>query len=157
MGTRSTFQGVVRSYGGQPKQSGTTPGVLTMSEVIAFNGASSTSIAVSVGSTTGTNVPFVLPIGSVPLYFAVTNAAGTTTTATINFGTAANATSIANNLVVGVKGIVAITGTAVTAAGLSANTTVYANVGSTAGTGVVAGVFTYTVQDNAKPGEQAGY
>ena len=154
--TRSTFQGIVRSYGGQTKQSGTAPGVLVMSEVITFLSSTATSTPVSIGSTVNSAALFVLPQGAIPLSFAIVVAAGTTTTATVNIGSAANATGFAQNLVVGAKGLYTLTGTLVTGVGLTANTTVYANVGSTAGSGNVTGVFTYTVVDNGKPGEQSG-
>jgi hypothetical protein len=154
--TRSTFQGIVRSYGGQTKQSGTAPGVLVMSEVITFLSSTATSTPVSIGSTVNSVAPFVLPIGAIPLNFSVVVAAGTTTTATVNIGSAASSTGFAQNLVAGVKGITALTGSLVTGVGLTANTTVYANVGSTAGSGNVTGVITYTVVDNGKPGEQSG-
>jgi hypothetical protein len=156
--TKSSFQGIVRSYGGQNKNSGVTPGVATMSEVISFLSSTTTATPIQIGSTVASsNLNFVLPLGAVPIYFAVVNAAGTTTTATVNFGDSVNTTSIAQNLVVGAKAIVQLTGSSVVASGLTANTTVYAKVGSTAGSGVVSGVITYTVQDNGKPGEQAGY
>ena len=157
MGTRSTFQGYVRTYGGQQKESGVAPGVLVASEVITFLSSTTTATAVSIGATVNSNVPFVLPQGAIPLNFVVLTAAGTTTTATVNIGSAANVTSIAQNLVVGVKGAVAMTGSSVLAAGLSVNTTVYANVGSTAGSGNVTGVFSYTFADGtAQPGEVSG-
>lgn len=154
--TRSTFQGIVRSYGGQNKNSGVAPGVAVMSEVITFLSSTATSTPVSIGSTVNSLQPFVLPIGAIPLNFAVVVAAGTTTTATVNIGSATNATGFAQNFVVGVKGNNGVTGSLVTGVGLTVNTTVYASVGSTAGSGNVTGVFTYTVVDNGKPGEQSG-
>ena len=154
--TRSTFQGIVRSYGGQPKQSGTAPGVLVMSEVITFLSSTTTATAVSIGSTVNANNPFVLPAGAIPLAFAVVVAAGTTTTATVALGSAANSTGFATNAVVGAKGLNTLTGSLVTGVGLTANTTVVASVGSTAGTGNVTGVITYTVIDNGGKGEQSG-
>ena len=84
-----------------------------------------------------------------------TSAGGATTT--INLGSAANSTGFAQNLVSGAKGVNALTGTLVVAAGVSANTTVVASVGSTAGTGNVSGVFTYTFADGTgQPGEVSG-
>ena len=154
--TRSTFQGIVRSYGGQTKQSGTAPGVLVMSEVITFLSSTATSTPVSIGSTVNSAALFVLPQGAIPLSFAIVVPAGTTTTATVNIGSAANATGFAQNLVVGAKGLYTLTGTLVTGVGLTANTTVVASVGSTAGTGNVTGVITYTVVDNGAKGEQSG-
>jgi len=35
----TSFQGIVRSYGGQDKSSGATPGVVLLSEVISFDAA----------------------------------------------------------------------------------------------------------------------
>ena len=156
MGTRSTFQGVVRSYGGQNKNSGVAPGVAVMSEVITFLSSTATATAVSIGSTVNATQPFVLPIGAIPLAFAVVVAAGTTTTATVALGSAANSTGFATNAVVGAKGLNTLTGSLVTGVGLTANTTVVASVGSTAGSGNVTGVITYTVVDNGYKGEQSG-
>ena len=154
MTTKSTFQGYVRTYGGVDKSSGVTPGTLIASEVITFLSSTATATAVSVGATVNANAPFVLPQGAIPTNFIVLTAAGTTATATINFGSAANATSIAQNLVVGARAAVLMTGASVIATGLSANTTVVANVGSTAGSGNVTGVFVYTFADQtAQPGE----
>jgi len=157
MANRSTFQGYVRTYGGQDKSSGVAPGVLVASEVITFLSSTTTATAVSIGATVNSNVPFVLPQGAIPLNFVVLTAAGTTATATVNLGSAGSTTGIANNLVVGAKGAVSMTGTLVVAAGLTANTTVVASVGSTAGTGNVTGVFSYTFADGtAQPGEVSG-
>ena len=92
MTTKSTFQGYVRTYGGVDRNSGVTPGTLIASEVITFLSSTATATAVSVGATVKANAPFVLPQGAIPTNFIVLTAAGTTTTATINFGSAANAT-----------------------------------------------------------------
>ena len=157
MANRSTFQGYVRTYGGQDKSSGVAPGVLVASEVITFLSSTATATAVSIGATVNANAPFVLPQGAIPLNFAVlsTSAGGATTT--INLGSAANSTGFAQNLVSGAKGVNSLTGTLVVAAGISANTTVVASVGSTAGTGNVSGVFTYTFADGTgQPGEVSG-
>ena len=151
---KSTFQGYVRTYGGQDRNSGVTPGTLVASEVITFLCSTATATAVSVGATVNANAPFVLPQGAIPTNFIVLTAAGTTTSATINLGSAANVTSIAENLVVGVRAAALMTGSSVVATGLPANTTVFANVGSTNGTGNVTGVFVYTFADQtAQPGE----
>ena len=154
---KSTFQGYVRTYGGQDRSSGVTPGTLVASEVITFLCSTATATAVSVGATVNANAPFVLPQGAIPLNFAVlsTSAGGATTT--INLGTAANSTGFAQNLVSGAKGVNALTGTLVVGTGITANSTVVASVGSTAGTGNVTGVFTYTFADGTgQPGEVSG-
>jgi len=156
MANKSTFQGYVRTYGGQDKSSGVAPGVLVASEVITFLASTTTATAVSIGTALNTNVPFVLPQGAIPLNFAVlsTSAGGATTT--INLGTTANSTGFANNLVSGAKGVNALTGTLVVGAGITANSTVVASVGSTAGTGNVTGVITFTFADGTgKPGEES--
>ena len=156
MGTKSTFQGYVRTYGGQDKSSGVDPGVLVASEVITFLSSTTTATAVSIGATVNANVPFVLPQGAIPLSFAVLTTSGGGATTTVNLGSAGSTTGIANNLVTGAKGVVALTGTLVVAAGLTANTTVVGSVGSTAGTGNVSGIFTYTFNDGTgKPGEES--
>ena len=156
MANKSTFQGYVRTYGGQDKSSGVDPGVLIASTLITFLSSTATATAVSVGATVNANAPFVLPQGAIPLNFAVlsTSAGGATTT--INLGTAANSTGFAQNLVSGAKGVNALTGTLVVGTGITANSTVVASVGSTAGTGNVSGIFTYTFNDGiGKPGEES--
>ena len=151
---KSTFQGYVRTYGGQDKSSGVDPGVLIASTVITFLASTTTATAVSVGATVNANASFILPQGAIPISFAVlsTSAGGATTT--INLGTAANSTGFAQNLVSGAKGVNALTGALVAATGITANATVVGSVGSTAGTGNVSGVFTYTFADGTgQPGE----
>ena len=156
MANKSTFQGYVRTYGGQDKSSGVDPGVLIASTLITFLSSTATATAVSVGATVNANAPFVLPQGAIPLSFAVLSTSGGGATTTVNLGSAGSTTGIANNLVTGAKGVVALTGTLVVAAGLTANTTVVGSVGSTAGTGNVSGIFTYTFNDGTgKPGEES--
>jgi len=156
MANKSTFQGYVRTYGGQDKSSGVDPGVLVASTLITFLSSTTTATAVSVGATVNSLAPFVLPQGAIPLSFAVLSTSGGGATTTVNLGSAGSTTGIANNLVTGAKGVVALTGTLVVAAGLTANTTVVGSVGSTAGTGNVSGIFTYTFNDGTgKPGEES--
>lgn len=161
MGTRSTFQGIVRTYGGQYKEQGTTPAVLVASQVVSFTCSTTVATPLAIGSTvsggTSAGPNLVLPAGAIPLSFQVITA-GSGATATADFGTIAGttnvaaSTSIGNEIVIGTTGIKVFNGTAVSAAGLSANATVYANVGATAGTGTVTGVFTWTFSDNAQDG-----
>lgn len=161
MGTRSTFQGIVRTYGGQYKENGTTPAVLVASQVVSFLCSTTVATPLAIGSTAsgGTNAGpnLVLPAGAIPLSFQVITA-GSGATATADFGTIAGttnvaaSTSIGNEIVIGTTGIKVFNGTSVSASGLSANATVYSNVGATAGTGTVTGVFTWTFSDNAQDG-----
>lgn len=165
MGTRSTFQGIVRTYGGQYKENGTTPAVLVASQVVSFTCSTTVATPLAIGNTvsggTGAGLNLVLPAGAIPLSFQVITA-GSGATATADFGTVAGttnvaaSTSIGNEIVIGTTGIKVFNGTAVSASGLSANATVYSNVGATAGTGTVTGVFTWTFSDNAKDGVESG-
>ena len=161
MGTRSTFQGIVRTYGGQYKENGTTPAVLVASQVVSFLCSTTVATPLAIGSTasggTGAGQNLVLPAGAIPLSFQVITA-GSGATATADFGTIAGttnvaaSTSIGNEIVIGTTGIKVFNGTSVSASGLSANATVYSNVGATAGTGTVTGVFTWTFSDNGHDG-----
>jgi hypothetical protein len=132
----TTFQGIVRSHGGQDK-SATTPGVVVLSEVISFNAAA------SAGSLEG----------AIPISFTVI-VGSTGAGSTVDIGTTADVDGFFNEVASVTKGsIKGADGALVVAGGIPANATVAASVGVTAGTGTVTGVFTYTVVDNAKPGE----
>jgi len=73
---------------------------------------------------------------------------------TVDIGTTADVDGFFNEVASVTKGsIKGADGALVVAAGLSANATVAASVGATAGTGTVTGIFTYTIADNAQPGE----
>ena len=151
----TTFQGKVRSYGGQDKSSGATPGVVLLSEVISFNAAATavslTPVRIGISATAG-NL-FVLPKGAIPVSFTVV-AASTGANSTVDIGTTADVDGFFNEVASVTKGsIKGADGALVVAGGIPANATVAASVGVTAGTGTVTGVFTYTVVDNAKPGE----
>jgi hypothetical protein len=165
MGTRSTFQGIVRTYGGQYKENGTTPGVLISSEYVSFSCSTTVATPLCIGATVygGTNagLPLVLPQGAIPISLLVVTTQSTTATCTIDIGTAnttnvAGSTSIGNEIVVGTAGVKVFNGTAVSAAGLSANATVYANVGATAGNGNVQAIITWTFSDNGQDGVVSG-
>ena len=152
MATRSTFQGIIRSYGGQAKESGVTPAPVIVGEVVSFLSSTATATALRVGTSASAGTVFVLPQGAVPISLAVITPA-TGSTSTVDIGTLANSTAFADELVVGTAGVKVFSGAGVTGVGLSANATVYANVGSSAGTGTVTGVFTYAVVDAGQPGE----
>lgn len=150
---KTTFQGVVRSYGGQDKSSGVSPAVITQSEVISFLSSTTTSTPVRIGASASTGDVFVLPAGAVPMSFQVVvpaSGAG----ATVDIGSDDDDNGFFDECVVATKGtITGAAGAEVIAAGVTANSTVYGKVGSTAGTGTVTGVFTFTVADNGKPSE----
>lgn len=152
MATRSTFQGIIRTYGGQDKSSGVTPAPVIVGEVVSFLSSTATSTPIRVGVSASAGTVFVLPQGAIPISLAViTPSSGATST--VDIGSAANATAFGNEIVTGTAGVKALAGAGVTGVGISSNTTVYANVGSTAGTGTVTGIFTYAVVDAGLPGE----
>jgi hypothetical protein len=150
----TSFQGIVRSYGGQDK-SVTTPGVVVLSEVISFNAAAAAVdlTPVRIGSSATTGDTFVLPKGAIPISFTVV-VASTGAGSTVDIGTTADVDGFFNEVASVTKGsIKGADGALVVAGGITANATVAASVGATAGTGTVTGVFTYTIVDNAQPGE----
>jgi len=151
----TTFQGKVRSYGGQDKSSGATPGVVLLSEVISFNAAATAGslTPVRIGTSATAGNLFVLPKGAIPVSFTVV-AASTGAGSTVDIGTTADVDGFFNEVASVTKGsIKGADGALVVAGGIPANATVAASVGATAGTGTVTGVFTYTVVDNAVAGE----
>ena len=150
----TSFQGIVRSYGGQDK-SATTPGVVVLSEVISFN-AAATAVSltpVRIGTSATTGATFILPKGAIPISFTVV-VPSTGASSTVDIGTTADVDGFFNEVASVTKGTIkGADGALVVAGGITVNSTVAASVGATAGTGTVTGVFTYTVVDNAKPGE----
>jgi hypothetical protein len=150
----TSFQGIVRSYGGQDK-SLTTPGVVVLSETISFD-AAATAVSltpVRIGTSASAGDTFILPKGAIPISFSVV-VASSGASSTVDIGTTADVDGFFNEVTSVTKGSINGAGGAlVIAGGIPANATVAASVGSTAGTGTVTGVFTYTIVDNAQPGE----
>jgi hypothetical protein len=150
----TSFQGIVRSYGGQDK-SVTTPGVVVLSEVISFD-AAATAVSltpVRIGTSASAGATFILPKGAIPISLTVV-VASSGAGSTVDIGTTADVDGFFNEVASVTKGsIKGADGALVIAGGIPANATVAASVGATAGTGTVTGVFTYTIVDNAQPGE----
>ena len=150
----TSFQGIVRSYGGQDK-SVTTPGVVVLSETISFNAAATAAslTPVRIGTSASAGARFILPKGAIPISFSVV-VASSGASSTVDIGTTADVDGFFNEVTSVTKGSINGAGGAlVVAGGIPANATVAASVGATAGTGTVTGVFTYTIVDNAQPGE----
>ena len=150
----TSFQGIVRSYGGQDK-SVTTPGVVVLSEIISFNAAATAAslTPVRIGTSATTGATFILPKGAIPISFSVV-VASSGASSTVDIGTTDDVDGFFNEVTSVTKGSINGAGGAlVVAGGIPANATVAASVGATAGTGTVTGVFTYTIVDNAQPGE----
>jgi len=151
----TSFQGIVRSYGGQDKSSGATPSVLLLSEVISFDAAAAAVdlTPVRIGASASTGKTFVLPVGAIPVSFSVV-VASVGASSTVDIGTTADVDGFFNEVASVTKGTIkGADGALVIPAGIPVNATVAASVGATAGTGTVTGVFTYTIVDNAKAGE----
>ena len=145
---RSTFQGIVRTNGGARKGE-STPGVVAISEVVAFNpvGAAA-NVKVGTSHTTGEN--FILPDNAVPISFLTIGGATGGTNPNVNIGTAADPDGFFVNADADTKGSLAgASGALVVGAGISGPVQVTANQGSSAATGgTTVGVFTYTIADD---------
>ena len=151
----TSFQGIVRSYGGQDKSSGATPGVVLLSEVISFDAAAAavalTPVRIGTSATAGET--FVLPKGAIPVSFSVV-VVSVGASSTVDIGTTADVDGFFNEVASVTKGTIkGADGALVITTGIPVNATVAASVGATAGTGTVTGVFTYTIVDNARAGE----
>ena len=145
---RSTFQGIVRTNGGAGKGN-STPGVVSISAVVAFNpvGAAA-NVKVGTSHTTGEN--FILPDNAVPVSFMTIGGATGGTNPTVDIGTAADPDGFFNEADADTKGsIKGADGALVAGAGISGPVQVTANQSSSAATGgTCVGVFTYTIADD---------
>ena len=151
----TSFQGIVRSYGGQDKSSGVTPSNVILSAIISFNPVGATAVAVRVGTSATSGEIFKLPKGAVPTQFISLGGATGGTNPTVDIGTAADPDGFFNELDADLKGAVkGADGALAIGTGVPANVQVTANQGSSAATGgTVTGTFHYTMVDNARPGE----
>jgi hypothetical protein len=145
----TTFQGIVRSNGGAGKGN-STPSVVTLSEVIAFDPTASSATAVKIGTSATTGNNFVLPAGAVPVSFMTIGGATGGTNPTVDIGTAADDDGFFNEVDCDTKGTLkGADGALVVGGGIAANVTVTGKVGASAATGgTVVGIFTYTVVDS---------
>lgn len=146
---RSSFQGIVRSYGGATKESGVTPVPVTQSVVISFDPTAVAATPVRVGTSASAGVILTLPAGAIPLTFLSLGGATGGTNPTVDIGSAASTAGFFNEVDADTKGtLVGASGALVTGTGLTAATVVTGMVGASAATGgTVTGVLTYTVYD----------
>ena len=151
----TSFQGIVRSYGGQDKSSGVTPSTVCLSVIISFNPVGASPVAVRVGTSATSGEIFKLPKGAVPTQFISLGGATGGTNPTVDIGTAADPDGFFNELDADLKGAVkGADGALAIGTGVPANVQVTANEGSSAATGgTVTGTFHYTMVDNARAGE----
>ena len=145
----TTFQGVVRSYGGGVKGT-VTPGVMTQTVQFACDPTATGATNVRIGTSSSAGQTLTLPAGAIILSVQTVQAAGGGTNPTIDLGTSADPDGVANELPVDVKGeITGAAGALVVAGGLAANATVTANVGASAATsGTFVGSLTYAMANN---------
>lgn len=146
----NTFQGLMRSTGGAAKESGVTPGPLTMAVVISFDPTSATAAAVRIGTSSSTGAFFTLPAGAVPLYLLSLGGATGGTNPTVDIGSLADDDGFFNEADADTKGTLnGANGALVVGTGLTAQTQVYGKVGSSAASGgTFTGVFVYTIYNN---------
>ena len=151
----TSFQGIVRSYGGQDKSSGVTPSNVVLSAIVSFNPVGASAVAVRVGTSATSGEIFKLPKGAVPTQFISLGGATGGTNPTVDIGTAADPDGFFNELDADLKGAVkGADGALAIGTGVPANVQVTANQGSSAATGgTVTGTFHYTMVDNARAGE----
>ena len=145
----TTFQGVVRSYGGGDKGS-VTPGVVTQSVTISFDPTATGATAVKIGTSSSSGENFVLPAGAVPISLLSIGGAAGGTNPTVDIGSSADPDGFFNEVDADTKGTLkGADGALVDGDGVSAATTVTGNVGASAATsGTFTGVFTYVIFNN---------
>ena len=146
----TTFQGVVRSYGGGSK--GThTPGVMTQSVQISFDPTQSSATNVRIGTSATSGETLTLPAGAIPIQLAILGGATGGTNPTVDIGTSADPDGLFNEVDADNSGnaIVGANGALVVAGGLAADDTVTGMKGSSAATGgTFTGILTYVMANN---------
>lgn len=145
----TTFQGVVRSYGGGDKGS-VTPGVVTQSVTISFDPTATGATAVKIGTSSSTGENFVLPAGAVPISLLSLGGAAGGTSPTVDIGSSADPDGFFNEVDCDTKGVLkGADGALVDGDGVASATTVTGKVGASAATsGTFTGVFTYVMFNN---------
>ena len=145
----TTFQGIVRSYGGGGKGT-VTPGVMVESVQFACDPTATGATNVRIGTSSSTGNTLTIPAGAIIMSVQTIQAATGGTNPTIDIGTSADNDGIFNELPVDVAGeITGANGALCVAGGLAANATVQAKVGDSAATGgTFVGLMTYAMADN---------
>jgi hypothetical protein len=140
----------MRSTGGAAKESGVTPGPLTMAVVISFDPTASTAAAVRIGTSATTGAFFTLPAGAVPLYLLSLGGATGGTNPTVDIGSSGTPDGFFNEADADTKGTInGANGSLVLGTGITADTRVFGKVGASAATGgTFTGVFVYTMYNS---------
>lgn len=145
----TTFQGVVRSYGGGSK--GThVPGVMVQSVQISFDPTATSAADVRIGTSASSGETLTLPAGAIVMSIMTVNAATGGTNPTVDIGTSADDDGIFNEVPVDVVGeITGANGALAVAGGLAADATVQGKVGaSAASSGTFTGILTYAMAND---------
>ena len=145
----TTFQGIVRSNGGAGKGN-STPSVVTVSTVIAFDPTAAAATNVKVGTSSSSGEDFVLPAGAVPISYMTIGGSTGGTNPTVDIGTSADDDGFFNEVDADTKGTLkGADGALVVGGGVAAAVNVTGKKGASAATGGThVGVFTYTIADS---------
>ena len=146
----TTFQGVVRSYGGGIK--GThTPTPVTQSVQISFDPTAAAATNVRIGTSASSGETLVLPAGAIPISIMTIGGATGGTNPTVDIGTSADDDRLFNEVDADTAGTVkGADGALAVAGGLAADATVTGKVGASAATGgTFTGILTYVMANNS--------
>lgn len=146
----TTFQSIIRSYGGSDKSNGVTPVPVLQSVIISFDPTASSATAVRIGTSATVGNTLVLPIGAVPVSFVSLGGATGGTSPTVDIGTSATTDGFFNEADADTKGVITgANGSLVVGTGLAAQVTVTGKVGASAATGgTTTGIFNFTVYND---------
>ena len=145
----TTFQGVVRSYGGGGKGV-VAPGVMVQSVQFACDPTAVSATDVRIGTSATAGETFTLPAGAIVMSVQCVEAGTGGTNPTIDIGTSADTNGIFDELPVDFAGEITVAnGALCVAGGLAANATVQAIVGASAATGgTFVGIMTYAMAND---------
>jgi len=146
----TTFQGIVRSYGGGIK--GThTPTPVTQSVQISFDPTASSATNVRIGTSATAGETLTLPAGAIPISFMTIGGSAGGTNPTIDIGSSGDPDGLFNEVDCDTKGsLKGADGALAVAGGLAASITVTGKVGASAATsGTFTGILTYAMANNS--------
>ena len=146
----TTFQGVVRSYGGGIK--GThTPVPVTQSVQISFDPTATSATNVRIGTSSSSGETLTLPAGAIPISLLSIGGAAGGSSPTVDIGTSADPDGLFNEVDCDTKGTLkGADGALAVAGGLAADATVTGMKGSSAATsGTFTGILTYVMANDS--------
>ena len=146
----TSFQGIVRSYGGGIK--GThTPVPVTQSVQISFDPTATSATNVRIGTSSSSGETLTLPAGAIPISLLSIGGAAGGSSPTVDVGTSADPDGLFNEVDCDTKGTLkGADGALAVAGGLAADATVTGMKGSSAATsGTFTGILTYVMANNS--------